>query len=191
MNISPKIIEKIIALKTPAIIGVSGFGGAGKSTFASALSSAIKAPVVGVDSFATDRLDDHHSHWGSVDFMRLEQEVLRPFIEGQNLINYGQYDWNINGISEIIHIPRCDILIVEGIGLFRPELLEYFSYKIWIDTSIVEATRRGKKRDREVYQNPQDEKWDGSWKKNDLEYFKDFKPKEQADVVIDNSQQNF
>ena len=33
LKIDQQIIEKIIALKTPAIIGVSGFGGAGKTTF--------------------------------------------------------------------------------------------------------------------------------------------------------------
>lgn len=186
MEISQEIVEKIKNLPKPAIVAISGFGGAGKSTTAEMLGKMLDASVVGVDSFATDRLDINHSLWGSVDFKRLEQEVFIPFVEGQNLITYGHYDWNVNGIGKTMSVNHNGLLIVEGIGLFRPELLKYFSYKIWIDTPMDEAIRRGKKRDREVHKNPQDEKWDGVWKRNDTEYFETYKPKEQADVVIDN-----
>ncbi len=186
MEVPSGLIKKINALSRPAIIAVSGFGGAGKSTFAEALGAAISAPVIGVDSFATDRLDINHSLWGSVNFARLEQEVFIPFAEGQNLVTYGHYDWNVNGIGNTVDVQHSGILIVEGIGLFRPELLKYFSYKIWIDTPMDEAIRRGKKRDREVHQNPQDEKWDGVWKRNDLEYFETFKPREIADLIVEN-----
>lgn len=161
MEISQEIIEKIQSLSKPAIVAISGFGGAGKSTTAEMLGKIVDVPVVGVDSFATDRLDINHSLWGSVNFKRLEQEVLIPFIEGQALIKYGHYDWRTNGINKTIDAHHDGILIVEGIGLFRPELLKYFSYKIWIDTPMDEAIRRGKKRDRQVHKNPQDEKWDG------------------------------
>ena len=64
--------------------------------------------------------------------------------------------------------------------------LKYFVYKIWVDCPIGEGIARGKKRDREVYHNPQDESWDGVWKKNDEEYVKNFRPKEYADIIINN-----
>lgn len=187
MEIPKDLLEKIDKLNKPAVIAVSGFGGSGKSTFSEALGKTLNVPIIGVDSFATSRLDSEQSHWGSVDFNRLEKEVLIPYMEGRNPIQYGHYDWNIDGINETIDVPHSRLIIVEGIGLFRPELLKYFAYKIWVDTPLEIATARGKKRDRDVYRNPQDEKWDGSWKRNDLEYFETFKPKDGADFVVSNS----
>lgn len=55
-----------------------------------------------------------------------------------------------------------------------------------MDVPLDVATARGKKRDREVHKNPQDEEWDGSWKRNDEEYFNAYKPKEMADLLISN-----
>jgi hypothetical protein len=55
------------------------------------------------------------------------------------------------------------------------------------DGVLEEAISRGKKRDREEYQNPNDECWDGTWKKNDLEYYAVFEPDKKADIVISNT----
>ncbi|MBI4088941.1 hypothetical protein HY415_02490 [Candidatus Kaiserbacteria bacterium] len=43
------LIEKLLTLKKPANIAISGFDGAGKSTFANLLGSAINAPIICVD----------------------------------------------------------------------------------------------------------------------------------------------
>ncbi len=45
------IIEKIHTLPKPIIIGISGFGGSGKSTCALELGKKLQAPLIGVDSF--------------------------------------------------------------------------------------------------------------------------------------------
>lgn len=187
MQIDQKIIEHIKSLPHPVIVAISGFGGAGKSTFASRLGEALNVPVVGVDSFMKDRNLSEYSLWEVMDFQRLEGEVLAPFLEGKNPLHYGHFDWFTNKILETRILQHQDTLVVEGVGLFRPELLKYFSYKIWIDCPIEEATARGRKRDREEYINPQDEAWGGIWKKNDLEYFEKFSPKQVGDMIVDNS----
>lgn len=169
LKIDQGVIKKILTLKTPAIIAVSGFGGAGKSTFSGELSGLIKASVICVDQFGVDRAIEDYTHWAGMDFDKLEKEVLVPFSEGKS-----------GGVS------NSDFLIIEGVGLFRPELLKYFTYKIWIDCPQGVANARGKKRDREVHKNPQDEKWDGPWKRNDDEYFNTYKPRDIADLVIYN-----
>ncbi|HYF10142.1 MAG TPA: uridine kinase, partial [Candidatus Paceibacterota bacterium] len=56
MEIAREVIEKIKTLNRPAVIGVSGFGGSGKSTFADALGTQLGVPVIGLDSFARSRL---------------------------------------------------------------------------------------------------------------------------------------
>jgi uridine kinase len=186
MEIPETIIEKIKSLSQPVLIGISGFGGSGKTTLAEQLGKGLNASVVGVDSFMIDRTLTDYRRWEIMDFTRLENEVLKPFTNNQNPISYGHFDWGKNGIVETREIEHNGYLIVEGVGLFRPELLKYFSYKIWIDCPLEEANERGKKRDREVHLNPQDEYWNGIWKENEKQYFSEFKPNEIADAVIRN-----
>jgi len=186
MELDRQLIENIAALKTPTIIAVSGLGGAGKSTLANRLGEKLEAPVIGVDSFMKNSAATNYSNWDIVDFARLEQEIILPFLSGKNPLEYGHFDWGANKVIKTIEAPHNDKIIIEGVGLFRPKLNSHFAYKIWVDCSAEDAIERGKKRDREVHQNPQDENWDGIWKKNDEEYVAVFKPKESANFVFDN-----
>ncbi|MCG3774209.1 MAG: hypothetical protein JW395_1026 [Nitrospira sp.] len=128
-----------------------------------------------------------YSNWDIIDFARLESDVLVPFLAGNATIKYGHFDWSANAMGEIQEIAHDGLLIVEGVGLFRPDLNRYLGYKIWVDCPIEEAILRGKKRDREEYKNPQDESWDGIWKRNDAEYLDAFKPQQAADWIFDNA----
>ena len=186
MEIGSEIIDTLRALPKPALIAISGFGGSGKTTLAERLSTLIDAPVVGVDSFNRDRTLTEYERWEMMDFKRLESEILIPFTTGSDSLSYGHFDWGTNGIIETRTIKHYGYLIVEGVGLFRPELMKYFTYSIWVDCPLEEATERGKKRDREVHLNPQDEQWDGLWKKSEIEYRDAYRPAETADVVISN-----
>jgi uridine kinase len=128
--------------------------------------------------------DTNYNLWEIMDFVRLKKEVLEPFLNKEEVIKYGHFDPKINMISGTLEIKNTGHIIVEGVGLFRPELLKYFAYKIWIDCPIEIAIERGKKRDREEYGNPTDELWEGLWKNNDLECYKKFEPRKVADYVI-------
>ena len=187
MEIAKEIVEIIQGLPLPKLIGISGFGGSGKSTFAKALGSAIDAPVIGVDSFLRDGvLDAQYKLWEIVDFARLDREVLQAFLNKDKAIQYGHFNIPSKAILEMIDVKNAGQLIVEGIGLFRPKLLKYFSYKIWIDCPLETAILRGKKRDREEYYSPSDECWDGIWRENDIQYLQTFEPKKIADLIIPN-----
>lgn len=181
------IIKKINSLPKPVIVGISGFGGSGKSTFAFELGKKLNAPVVSVDSFSKSNKHDGSQFWDVMDFDRLEKEVFKPVLSGSLSISYGHFDWGENAIVKENAFNHAGIIIVEGVGLFRPALMQYFSCTIWIDCPIEEALARGKKRDTEVHMNPQDKYWDGIWKKNDIEYFESFSPKANVDFVIDHT----
>jgi uridine kinase len=102
----------------------------------------------------------------------------------QQNISYGVFEWESNSIRDKQTINSTNIIIVEGVGLLRPELMNYFSYTIWIDCPIDVAMERGKKRDREEHGQPHDELWDGLWRENDIEYEKNFKPKSIVNIVM-------
>ena len=142
--------------------------------------------MIGVDSFFKNKTSTDYSLWEIIDFSRMEKEVLIPFLNKNKKIHYGHFDWNENKVALEMVIKSNDYIIIEGVGLLRPELLKYFDYTIWLDTPLEESIARGKKRDREVYSNPQDESWDTVWKENDLQCFEKFKPKEVANLVVKN-----
>lgn len=184
MQIPETVIQTLKELPAPTIVAISGFGGSGKSTAASILSELLHAPIICIDPFGEGRGIEDFSNWEGMDFKRFEQEVLIPFSEGINPLSY--HSWRHEE-----KVPHGGLLIVEGVGLFRPELLKYFSYKIWVDAPQDIALERGKKRDADRRNNQPDDawdsKWDGPWKRNDTEYFETHKPKEQADLIIENS----
>ncbi len=183
MNIDLKLINKISSFKKPAIVAISGFGGSGKSTFAKLLSDKINSPVVSIDTF--NKRVEKYTEWNLFDYDRLVKDAIKPFLDNKPVIEYKSDSGE--GLVENLSIPNTGILIIEGVGLLRPSLMSYFNYSIWIDCPIDNAVKRGKKRDREVWNNPKDELWDGIWKDNDLECFQKFKPDKLADLIINNS----
>jgi uridine kinase len=183
-----KLLEELKKIDKPSIIGISGFGGSGKSTTAKKIGQELNIPVIGVDSFQKGGVfDTEFKLWEIMDFKRLEDQVLIPFLNNQKLIKYGHHNAPTRSIDEMFEITNNGVIIVEGVGLFRPEMSKYFSYKIWVDLPIEEAIKRGKFRDRYEHGTPTDELWDTIWKDNDLECFELFKPKENVDFIVDNS----
>jgi uridine kinase len=180
-----KTIEAIRKLSTPAIVALSGFGGSGKSTIARQIGAALDAPVICVDSFyrATAEI---YRRWEVIDYARLTREVFQPFGAGERVLQYAEFDWAQGRIGDVKTITVNNILIVEGIGLFRPELMKYFSHTIWVNCSLDVAIARGKKRDRDEYGLPPDKRWDGIWRENELQCLAEFSPIENATCVIRN-----
>lgn len=177
------ILGEIEKRHKPLIVGISGFGGAGKSTLAKMLAEKTNGIIIGIDSFWKSIETEDYNMWEVVDYGRLIDEVLVPFRAGKSVIRYREFDWEKGQIGEWKEISRKEILIIEGVGLFRPEVLKYIDYSIWIGRSIEESIRFGKKRDKEEYGIDNDRLWDGVWKRNDLECFEKYNPFHRADCV--------
>ena len=189
MKIAADLAERLGALAPPAVVAISGFGGAGKSTLAAALSERLSIPVISADSFIRDRDLTDYRAWEFIDFERLEREVLAPFLAGAPAIAYGHFDWAANAVvGPRVHLPAGHrLIIVEGVGLLRPELRRYFAFSIWVACPLAEATRRGQWRDRHVYGCAQDELWEGLWQRNDQECHALYRPEATADYLFDNA----
>ncbi|MGB1248735.1 MAG: uridine kinase family protein [Chitinophagales bacterium] len=176
-------IQEIKALASPTIVAISGYGGSGKSTLAKHLAKELNTNIVCIDSFAKDSQLKSYNYWNVMDFQRMEREVILPFLAKKETITYGDFNWENNQIDKHVTINNTQLLIIEGVGLFRPELIDYFSYKIWVDTSLEKSIAQGKKRDKEQYNKSLDEYWDGVWRKNDIECFEKYQPLAIADCI--------
>ncbi|MDB5169721.1 MAG: putative phosphoribulokinase [Candidatus Saccharibacteria bacterium] len=175
-------IKQKTAGRKPTLIAIEGFGGSGKTTFATRLRDALgKAYIVNIDDFIVkEKLTESSWDKGGFDRERLERQVLQPASK-QELVQYQELIWETNTLSEPKVVPEVNYLIIEGISCYHPRIQHYYDYKIWVDTPIEVAKARGKKRDAG---NENADKWD-MWAENDLAYQAKYHPESKADFVID------
>ncbi len=173
--------------KPSFIIALSGFGGSGKSTIAEKLSQLLgDATVIRLDDFIINRLSKRSSDWEGFDYNRLFEQVLKPIQQGKIEIEYGLYDWQKNIVAKNKKVSLQRFIIVEGIGLIRPNLMPYFDCSVWVDVGLETAVERGKRRDREECKVDHDHLWDELWMPNDRDYFEEYSPKDKVDFILQN-----
>ena len=180
------VARRVNALSKPrVIVGISGFGGAGKSTLADALKPLVEpAEVVRVDDFLTGRAEERSTNWSCVDRDRLRAQALEPFTSGLPA-RYQVYDWQADAPAQWIDIGDVNRLIVEGIGLFHPDLIPLLDVMVWADCPAEVALERARHRDRLQGQDDHnDEMWLTVWAPNDADFFETFKPRDAAHFVI-------
>ncbi|HEX8226922.1 MAG TPA: hypothetical protein VF572_03580 [Candidatus Saccharimonadales bacterium] len=182
-EIAAVIISKA-AGSQPILIGIEGFGGSGKTTFAHKLKDILgNSYVVSIDEFIVkEKIIEPSWDKGGFDRGRLEEQVLKAAKSGEE-IRYQELVWKSNTLSEPKIVPPVDYLIIEGISCFHPDIAHYYDYKIWIDTPMDIAKQRGHARDGS---NENAQHWD-IWAENDLRYQDKYHPEKQADFVFDHT----
>jgi uridine kinase len=176
-----KLTKELIKLEKGSIIMISGFGGSGKSTLSEQINQTLQGIVITVDDFYTEQESYHQ--WDNYDFDKLIQDVILPYIKGEDL-KYQAYNWGNQEEELLREYTHKEYLIIEGVGLFKEDILQYGDYSIWIDCDIETAVSSGKKRDKELYHVDFDYMWDTIWKQNDLECFDLTKPLLKADYIF-------
>lgn len=166
------------------IIAVSGFGGSGKTTFAHELATLlVDSKVIGADDFIIDRLSARSEDWDGVDWMRLVNQILEPASMDNKNLSWEPYDWATNSLKPTQTITTPKYLIIEGIGLIRPELKKFFDTTVWLDVPLEDAIKRGSARDA-GWGLDHDKPWKNLWGPNDKDYFEKYKPRKSADYVV-------
>ncbi|HSW74894.1 MAG TPA: hypothetical protein VLG16_03420 [Candidatus Saccharimonadales bacterium] len=183
-EIAAKIKERTFK-RSPILIAIDGFGGAGKSTTAQKLRDELgNAYLIAIDDFILkEKLQEQTADETYFDRKRLENEVLMPAKQGEP-IKYRRLEWIENKIGNPIEVPVVAYLIVEGISTFHPDIAKYFDFKIWVDTPIEVAKGRGLARDAG---NENAVHWD-LWAANDLLYQEKYHPEQRADFIVENSE---
>ena len=115
--------------------------------------------------------------------LRLLQEVIDPFHD-QLAGQFRRYNWGMRQLMAPQALPNAEVLIVDAIGLFHPELAGAFDLTVWVDLELAEATERGKARDRALGRD-HDQLWDEVWVPNERDFVARFDPRAIADLLFD------
>ncbi len=148
------------SLPGTGIVGISGFGGSGKTELGKKLGRDVPGiQLVHVDDYLDwPRLQARSDDWDGVLYDDIKSAHVDTFRSGRKPV-----DW----------------LVIEGIGLFTQERQKDFDFRIWVDTPIEKANANGQARD-QAFQTL----WADVWVPNDLDFEKKHKPKQYADAFF-------
>ncbi|WP_238476424.1 uridine kinase family protein [Agromyces mariniharenae] len=169
------------------VVGVSGYGGAGKSTLARRLLDEVPGSVrIRGDDFLHPELTRERSaDWAAFDRTRLRAEVLEPFRAGRPG-TFRRLDWATGTLGPAEPLPAASVLVVDAVGLFHHELDGLLDVRIWVDVDLDTATERGRARD--LRRGDADVTvWDDVWAPNERDFAARHRPRERADLRYDAS----
>lgn len=178
-----ELLKKVSRLEKHSVIVVEGHAGAGKSTLASLLKDVYGYPIVRVDDFflqphqrTQDRLTEIG---GNLDYERFYNEVVIP-INKQQSFDYQVFDCMSMSLTEYVHIPFDNCIIIEGSYSMHPYFKDYSTYKIFLDIDSHEQVERIRNRNGEYLT----QRFINEWIPKENAYFEYFKIKEQADYIF-------
>ena len=171
----------------PIVVGVSGYGGSGKSTLTRQLVARLPGAVRirGDDFLDPTRSHKRSSDWDGVERLRLVSEVLTPVREGRTSM-FRPYDWSRGELGVAEQLPYAEVLIVDLIGLFHPDALPSIDLSIWCDLDLETSAQRGIDRDAGMGRI-HDGLWRDVWLPNERDFEDQFAPRTRADVVYPTS----
>jgi uridine kinase len=154
------------------VVAIDGHGGAGKTTLAARLATALdNAPVVHTDDFAS--WDDPLDWWP-----RLISQVLQPLSEGRSAC-YQRYDWVTRRLADWVDLPSASYLVLEGVSASRLSFRPYVTFAIWVDARRETCLARGLERDGEGMH----QQW-LEWMAAEDRYVASEYPDRRADLVV-------
>ncbi len=144
-------------LQNPRIIGIDGPSGAGKTTFADAVSEKILART-GIRPQIV-HMDDLYPGWNglteAVDLVATR--VLEPLSRGEDG-NFRRWDWLASERAEEVHVPAADWIVLEGVGSGSRACRPHLAALAWVEADRDVRMARGIERDGESFR-PHWEHW--------------------------------
>ncbi len=198
-------VVRSIRRNHPLRVGIDGVDASGKTRLADELANELKKQNrqvirASVDGFHNSKelryqkgRDSAEGYYvDSFDNNAIIGNLLAPLGSNGNLkykaaIFDFRTDSKINSKEETAE--KTAILVMDGVFLFRPELINYWDLKIFLNVDFDVAVQRAAKRDGYYLGTEQKvhDKHKVRYIPGQKIYFKDAKPREKADVVIDNN----
>jgi uridine kinase len=177
-------LQSLLQQRSFVLVAIDGRGGAGKSTLASELSGRLNAFVVAIDDFyrvmdarVRWRLGPDEAYMQNFDWQRLRDQVLVPLRSNQQA-KYERYDWVSQRLGPSAQVEPNGVVIVEGVGAYRPELRPFYDYSIYVDTPRELCLAR-------LYdRGHNNEEWIPRWSAAEDWYIRHFDPKSAVDFIL-------
>ena len=173
--------EKHRSISRSFVVGINGIDCSGKTTFAKAMSK----------YFSYYKIENDHLDIDNFNNPAIESETYKSFVSGswgkkdlnkyyELIINYSDA---IRAVSE--YKKKYPLVILEGIFIYKPQLVDLFDLKIYLDVDISLGRKRfakrwSLKRDKRPF-----EIYDEIWMLSHIRYESEVHPKRISDLVID------
>jgi len=173
--------EKHRSITQSFVVGINGIDCSGKTTFSKSVSK----------YFTHHKIENDHLDIDNFNNPAIENETYKAFVSGswdeENLNRY--YELIIN-YSDVIRAvsesqKKYSIVILEGIFIYKPQLVDLFDLKIYLDVDISLGRKRfakrwSLKRDKRPF-----DIYDEIWMLSHIRYESEVHPKRISDLVID------
>ncbi len=164
-----------VTYNRPWILAVDGRSGGGKTTVADLLHRCVPNSAV----VHTDDVAWHHSFfdWSNL----LIGGILKPLRSG-SVVHYQPPGWQTHGRPGAIEVAAgLDLVIVEGVGAGRTEVMPWIDRSIWVQSDLDEAERRGIARDGGTQEAK--DFWH-EWMSQEFDFFQHQRPWERATAIV-------
>lgn len=188
--------------KNKRVVGINGVDTSGKTVFADGLVKYLRslgkdAALIHIDDFhnplavrrnGATEIDAYYDN--AFNYDQFVDELLSPLKEtGTVKKDVICLDLDTDTYSKAIHydIKLETVVIIEGVLLFRPPLLEYLDVKVFLDVSFDEVLRRAKERDVPRYGEAFLQKYIDKYIPIQQQYLGEYKPERVCNVLVDNN----
>lgn len=183
-----RVVDLMTSMDRPPIVGISGHGGAGKSTLADRLITDLGGTpeqvirtdcFYAVDAGPSSGLFDLHDWTALFDLLHR----IRVTADSTRLVySVRTYD----GAEGACDVPMPPVVLVEGIRVIRPETMMFLDLAVWIDLAPERAGLRAVERNRGQGDSSDElDLWRTKWIPEAHDYAQLVGPERLADVLIE------
>jgi uridine kinase len=179
------------------IVGISGIDCAGKSTLTRRLADELRSAgedvvVIGGDGFNRPRSERSPRPAKDPDYGFAYDQLIRELLEpartgGRVEARLRVKDWERDAWAEQDYaVEPGAIVLVEGVFLFRPEVVPVLDLKVWLEISFDDALARALERDADAMGGEPGvrERYATRYFPGQRAHLERDRPHEQADVVL-------
>ncbi len=186
-DLRARVADLMTSMDRKPVIGISGHGGAGKSTLAARLMTDLGGTpeqVIRTDSFyavdagPSSALFDLHDWPALFDLLHRIRTTKDPERLSYSVRTY-------SGDERTCDVPMPPAVLVEGIRLLRPETMTFLDMAVWIDLAPEPAGRRAVERNRDQGDSSDElDLWRTKWIPEAHEYVQLVRPEQLAHVLV-------